>query len=99
LNGLKDIPKSGRPTEIPEEIGYEIKTILTDSNQGWTTKQVEELITKERKAESNIILITYTAYFVDGVLNRRYQERFISTLPLQKKRMNLKKGQTNICRH
>jgi transposase len=47
LDGLKDIPKSGRPTELPEEIGYEIKTILTDSNQGWTTKQVEELITKE----------------------------------------------------
>jgi transposase len=48
LDGLKDIPKSGRPTELPEEIEYEIKTILTDSNQGWTTKQVEELITKER---------------------------------------------------
>ena len=47
LDGLKDIPKSGRPTELPEEIKYEIKTILTDSNQGWTTKQVEELITKE----------------------------------------------------
>lgn len=47
LDGLKDIPKSGRPTELPEEIEYEIKTILTDSNQGWTTKQVEELITKE----------------------------------------------------
>jgi hypothetical protein len=28
-----------------------------------------------------------------------YQERFISTLPLQKRRMNLKKGQTNICGH
>ena len=47
LDGLKDIPKSGRPTELPEEIENEIKTILTDSNQGWTTKQVEELITKE----------------------------------------------------
>jgi len=47
LDGLKDIPKIGRPTELPEEIEYEIKTILTDSNQGWTTKQVEELITKE----------------------------------------------------
>jgi transposase len=47
LDELKDIPKSGRLTELPEEIEYEIKTILTDSNQGWTTKQVEELITKE----------------------------------------------------
>jgi transposase len=47
LDGLKDIPKSGRPKELPEEIEYEIKTILTDSNQGWSTKQVDELITKE----------------------------------------------------
>lgn len=47
LDGLKDIPKSGRPIELPLEVEYEIKTILTDSNQGWTTKQVEELITKE----------------------------------------------------
>lgn len=47
IDGLKDRAKSGRRPELPEEIEYEIKTILTDSNQGWTTKQVEELITKE----------------------------------------------------
>jgi hypothetical protein len=57
------------------------------------------LITKERKAESDIILITYTVYFVEGVLNIRFQERYMET-PLQKrKRMNLKKGLTNICGH
>jgi putative transposase len=44
---LRDRPKSGRPTELPVEIEYEIKTILRESNQGWTTKQVEELIIKE----------------------------------------------------
>ncbi|CAN5633756.1 hypothetical protein BH23THE1_BH23THE1_34870 [soil metagenome] len=47
LDGLQDIPKSGRPIELPEETDYEIRTILTDSNHGWTTKQVEELIIKE----------------------------------------------------
>jgi transposase len=47
LDGLKDVPKSGRPTELPEAIEYEIKTILKESNCGWTTKQVEELIIKE----------------------------------------------------
>jgi putative transposase len=47
IEGLRDRPKSGRPAELSAEIEYEIKTILTDSNQGWTTKQVEELIIKE----------------------------------------------------
>jgi len=47
IEGLRDRPKSGRPTELPEEIEYEIKTILREGNQGWTTKQVEELIIKE----------------------------------------------------
>jgi putative transposase len=47
IEGLRDRPKSGRPMELSAEIEYEIKTILRESNQGWTTKQVEELIIKE----------------------------------------------------
>ncbi len=47
INGLKTRQKSGRPTKISEEIGYEIKEELKESNQGWTTKQVEELIIKK----------------------------------------------------
>jgi transposase len=44
IDGLKDIPKSGRRPELPVEIEYKIKTILKESNQGWTTKQIEQLI-------------------------------------------------------
>jgi putative transposase len=45
--GLKDRPKSGRRPELSSEIEYEIIEILKDSNTGWTTKQVEELIIRE----------------------------------------------------
>jgi putative transposase len=45
--GLKTRPKSGRPIEISEEVVYQIKKELKESNQGWTTKQVEELIIKK----------------------------------------------------
>jgi transposase len=45
--GLKDRIKSGRRPELPEEIEYEIKTLLRENNQGWTTKQIEELIIRE----------------------------------------------------
>jgi putative transposase len=47
IEGLKVRTKSGRPTEIPEEIVYQIKKELSNSKQGWTTKQVEELIIKK----------------------------------------------------
>ena len=47
LEGLKDRTKSGRPTEIPEEIEYQIKKELSITKQGWTTKQVEEMIIKK----------------------------------------------------
>ncbi len=47
INGLKTRPKSGRPTEISEEVVYQIKKELKESNQRWTTKQVEELIIKK----------------------------------------------------
>ena len=44
IDGLKDRPKSGRPPELAEETSYQIKKELQESIQGWTTKQVEELI-------------------------------------------------------
>jgi putative transposase len=47
IDGLKDRTKSGRPSEITEEISYQIKKELQESSYGWTTKQVEELIIKK----------------------------------------------------
>ena len=46
-DGLKSRPKSGRPPELSEEVSYIIKKELKESSQGWTTKQVEEMIVKE----------------------------------------------------
>ncbi|MGN6821582.1 MAG: helix-turn-helix domain-containing protein, partial [Candidatus Nitrosocosmicus sp.] len=47
LEGLKDRTKTGRPPELSEETSYQIKQELKESSQGWTTKQVEELIIKK----------------------------------------------------
>jgi putative transposase len=44
---LKTRQKSGRPAELSEEISFIIKKELSNSKQGWTTKQVEELIVKK----------------------------------------------------
>src|SRR6185437_15887151 len=47
LDGLKDRTKTGRPPELSEDISFSIKKELSNSKQGWTTKQVEELIIKK----------------------------------------------------
>jgi putative transposase len=47
IDGLKDRTKSGRPPELSEETSYQIKKELKENSQGWTTKQVEELIIKK----------------------------------------------------
>ena len=47
IEGLKTRQKSGRPSEISEEVVYQIKKELKESKQGWTTKQIEELIIKK----------------------------------------------------
>jgi putative transposase len=46
LEGLKNKPRSGRPSELAEEDICSIKTTLKESNnQGWrTTKQVEAMV-------------------------------------------------------
>ena len=47
LKGLNDRTKADRPSEMSEEVSFNIKKELSNSNQGWTTKQVEELIIKK----------------------------------------------------
>ena len=47
IEGLKNRPKSGRPPDIPREVVYEIQNELSSSKQGWTTRQVEDLIVKK----------------------------------------------------
>jgi putative transposase len=47
IEGLKNRTKNGRPPDIPEETVYEIKNELASSKQGWTTKQVEDLIVRK----------------------------------------------------
>jgi putative transposase len=47
IEGLKDRPKSGRYPKISRQIEYRIRTVLKESNQGWTTKQVEQMIVEK----------------------------------------------------
>ncbi|HET7391755.1 MAG TPA: helix-turn-helix domain-containing protein, partial [Nitrososphaeraceae archaeon] len=47
LNGLKDKSRSGRPPKLPEEIAFQIQKELLESKQGWSTKQVNDIIVRK----------------------------------------------------
>lgn len=47
IEGLKTRPKSGRPIRLPEKVVLKIQKRLLESKQGWTTKQVNEIIVQE----------------------------------------------------
>jgi transposase len=57
IKGLKNRPKSGRPPKLPEEIALKIKRKLKESKQGWSTKQVEDMIIKESGVKYHYIYI------------------------------------------
>ncbi|MER5175834.1 MAG: helix-turn-helix domain-containing protein [Candidatus Nitrosocosmicus sp.] len=57
IDGLKNRQKSGRPSELSEEISYMIKKVLKESSRGWTTKQVEELIVRKSGIKYHIYRI------------------------------------------
>jgi putative transposase len=60
IEGLKDITKaSGRPTKMSEEVSFSIKKEVSNSKQGWTTKQVEELIIKKCGIKYKISLYSH----------------------------------------
>ena len=47
VKGLRNKPKSGRIPQIPLDVSARIRKTLRESRQGWTTKQVNDLIVKE----------------------------------------------------
>ena len=47
VDGLRDRVKSGRPPKLPVEVALKIRGTLSQSRQGWTTKQVREIIATE----------------------------------------------------
>jgi putative transposase len=47
VDGLKNRPKSGRPPKLSPEIALRIRKKLTEGKQGWTTRQVNEMIVRD----------------------------------------------------
>ena len=91
--GLKNKPRSGRPSRvIRRRYLCSIQTTLKESNQGWTTKHVEELIIKKSGIKYHYTHI-YRTSFEKGDLNKRYQERYMLIQHPEKRKRISKKDQ------
>ncbi len=75
IEGLKDRPKSGIYSKISRQVEYGIQVILKESNQGWSTKQVEEMIIQENGIKYNHNYIYYIPR--RWALNRKYQGKYM----------------------
>ncbi len=95
ITGLKDRTKCGRHSELSEETSYKIKTILRESNQGWTTKQIEELIIRESGIKYHYTHI-YRIVKKWGLKQKVPRKIMLKPL-LRKRRMNLKKDPPDTC--
>ncbi len=96
IEGLKDRTKTGRPTKLSEEkITYKIKTTLKESNQGWTTKQVEELI-KENSGIRNHYTHIYRILRKQGFRQKVLRKVHVNTV-FQEEKSNFKKSRPNTC--
>jgi transposase len=75
IEGLKNRPKSGRYPDIPEEKVQEIKNELASSKQGWTTKQIEDLIVRKSGGTRYHYTHIYRLICTNGDSNKKYLER------------------------
>ena len=90
IEGLKDRTKSGRPPKLSKETSYQIKQELKQSNQGWTTKQVEELIIKKSGINYHSIHI-YRLSFENGDSNKKVTRKVHVNTASREEKNNFKK--------
>jgi putative transposase len=91
IRGLKDRTKIGRSPELSEETSFIIKKELCNSKQGWTTKQVEELIIKKSGIKYHYTHI-YRILRKWGFKQKVPRKVHVNTASLEKKKIdNFKK--------
>ena len=95
--GLKDRTKSGRSPEMSEEVSFIIrKELSSNSKEGWTTKQAEELIVKKSGIKYHYTHIYRILRKWD--LSRRYQEKYMLILASPEEKEDIqKKVSRNTC--
>ena len=93
MEGLRDRPRSGKPSAIPKEEMDKIKQELSDSNTGWDFRQVMDLIQKRTGVRYHEVHIRRLLHKW-GFKSKVPQKRFVRTASRKRKRV-LKKDKRN----
>ncbi len=96
VDGLKDRPKGGRHPKISKKTECKIKTLLKESNHGWTTKQVDEMIIEESGVKYNHNYI-YSILCRWGFRQKAPRKVHVNTTASAEEKRLLKKGQPDTC--
>jgi hypothetical protein len=89
LEGLKDLPRSGRPQEVSEKIFSEIRSELSENSSGWKAKEIMNIIYQRTGIRYHEVHV-YIDYYISGDSNQKYRKKDLSILH-QKKRKNSSK--------
>ena len=92
LDGLRDRPRSGRPPKLPLQVIARIRSKLSESKQGWTTKQVREMIAMEGGGVIYHYKHIYRLLHKWGLKLKVPRKRHVNTASKEEKE-NFKKGQ------
>ena len=84
VDGLKDKPRSGRPSKLSEQVQFEIKRELSSRKQGWTTDQVTQLIAERGKIKYHFTHI-YRLMHRWGFKEKVPMRRHVNTASIEEK--------------
>ena len=92
LEGLKDHPRSGRPTPlISQKKMLKIKQEISENPSGWQVKQVMDIIYKKTQV-SGTTKYTFTDCFTSGAFRQRFHRKDLLILHQKKRKRHSKRG-------
>lgn len=94
MDGLRDRPKSGRPPQLSLKVVLKIRKRLTESRQGWTTKQVNDIIVQEGGIKYHYVHI-YRLLHKWGFKQKVPRKVHINTASKEERKMFSKKSAEN----
>lgn len=84
LEGLKDLPRSGRPSKVSERKMYKIKQKVIENTSGWEAKQVMNLIYEKTGIRYHEVHV-YRLLHRWGLTPKVPQKRFVNTASKEEK--------------
>jgi transposase len=85
LDGLKDLPRSGRPPEVPEEKFAQIRRELSEKPSGWKAKEIMNIIHEKAGVRYHEVHV-YRLLHKWGFKLKVPRKRFVSVASKEQKR-------------